>query len=314
MRLSSINFVDMYVGEDFCDVKGWPEAETPRAPAPLDISPSADELRALLLSSFEEHGQPEFALAIDNLNFRVTAMLDVKHRHVFVLRRSNAVIRPLAEIGLPPLVVNHVIHRATRGLVLISGDFGAGKTSTAASMMRSRVQALGEIGVVIEDPPETNLDGLHGPGRCIQLQASSKNGSYSELLKRALRSGADAILIGEIRDRETAQLVVRESLNGNLIITTMHALGVTAAIDRLASWSELPNAHDMLSYGLSVAIWQRLETGRGSSSFEDKRTLHVDSLVVAGKSENAIRQKIRSGNVGSLKQEMLDQATAARWG
>lgn len=304
----------MYVGEDFCDVKGWPEAETPRAPAPPEITPSAEDLRTLLLSVFEEHGQPEFSIEIDSINFRVTAMLDVKQRHIFVLRRSNATIRPITEIGLPALVVGHVLHRSTRGLILISGDFGAGKTSTAASMMRSRVKALGEIGVVIEDPPETNLDGLHGPGRCIQLQASERTGSYSDLLKRALRSGADAILIGEIRDKETAQLVVRESLNGNLIITTMHALGVPAAIDRLASWSELPNAHDMLSYGLTAVIWQRLESGRGSSSFEDKRTLHVDSLVLSGKSENAIRQKIRSGNVGSLKQEMLDQATAARWG
>src|SRR3546814_18377080 len=105
-----------------------------------------------------------------------------------------------------------------KGLVLIAGETGADKTSTAAALMYSRLIKHGGIAVAIEDPPEINMHGQHGHGWCEQVPASRFTGGYREHLIGSLRDNPDMILLGEIRDEATANEVVNASINGHFIL------------------------------------------------------------------------------------------------
>lgn len=112
----------------------------------------------------------------------------------------------------------------------------------------------------MEDPPETKLNGSHGVnGRCIQIEADRNKGGYAEPLIKALRSGAELILIGEIRDAETAMEVIKASINGHLIISTIHSGSISQAISRLAQLSKMPfnEACANIAEGLALVIYQR---------------------------------------------------------
>ncbi|WP_324778414.1 ATPase, T2SS/T4P/T4SS family, partial [Ralstonia pickettii] len=104
----------------------------------------------------------EFSLVVEGNLFRVTQISDVTNEDVFVLRRSEAQIRPLATLGLPPHVMKAVLDKDARGLILVAGEMGTGKTSTAASIVVQRLAIHGGIAIAVEDPPETMLNGVHG--------------------------------------------------------------------------------------------------------------------------------------------------------
>lgn len=230
---SQLKFVDLYIGEDYCDFKGLDGSENIRTPVPPHLLGEVQVLKAECLKVFVQHEEPEFAIIHDEVMFRVTQLLDVRAQNVFVLRKSSAQVRPHTSLGLSQAVTTVALSKATRGLVLVVGEMASGKTTTIASLFKERLTLHGGIGVAIEDPPETRLDGIHGTGRCLQVPASRKNGGYREQLIRAVRSGADAILLGEIREEDTAFQVAQAGINGHLIYSTMHAGSLVQGLERL---------------------------------------------------------------------------------
>lgn len=103
--------------------------------------------------------------------------------------------------------------------------------------MKARLEAWGGICVAVEDPPEPFLNGRHGSGRCIQVPVSP-DGGYEEALILALRTRADFLFVGEIRDSSTAAQVIQASINGHLIISTGHAGSVTQGIERISALAQ----------------------------------------------------------------------------
>lgn len=310
--LADIQFVDLYIGEDYCDIKGMAGAESPRVPAPDFLREQIRDLRKQCREIYEAQQEPEFALIVGDQIYRVTAINDVMNDDVFILRRSSAAIRPLASLGLNPQLMKAILDKDTKGLVIVAGEMGAGKTSTAASIITERLKQHGGIAVAIEDPNETKLNGLHGNGRCIQIRASRKNGGYKEQIIRAMRSGADMILIGEIRDDETAALVLQASINGHFIVSTVHAGSITQAIERMQAFT-LPrhsNANEILADGLSIVVWQALEKVPGQGSNTNVR-LRIQSLIVSA--SNGARQKIRKGDIDQVTHDVEEQSKQAAW-
>src|SRR5690606_10186105 len=125
--------------------------------------------------------EPEFALQYDDINYRVTNITDVDGQAIFVLRRPTASLRPIEQVGLAPAIVSRLLRPALPGLIVVCGKTGAGKTSTAASLIKARMERYGGVAITVEDPPEVRLNGPHGPdgqGRCIQIEASRKHGGY----------------------------------------------------------------------------------------------------------------------------------------
>ena len=114
------------------------------------------------------------------------------------------------------------------GVVLVTGPTGSGKTTTLYSMLRT-IQARGVNIVTVEDPVEYRLQGI------VQVQVNEKAGlTFVAALRSILRQDPDVILVGEIRDRETANIAIQASLTGHLVLSTLHTIDASSSVTRLA--------------------------------------------------------------------------------
>ncbi|MFB4164767.1 competence type IV pilus ATPase ComGA [Alteribacillus sp. JSM 102045] len=140
---------------------------------------------------------------------------------------------PLSSLSFVPAVTNFFRHLLTHhnGMVILTGPTGCGKTTTLYAFMNALRQAAYARVISIEDPIEIRNKMF------IQTEINERAGlTYTELLKASMRHDPDALLIGEIRDSETAALAVRAALTGHLVFTTMHASSPHGAIKRLVEF------------------------------------------------------------------------------
>ena len=188
----------------------------------LDI---ADRLRP-------QDGRARVAVNGGAVDLRVST-LPASHGEKVVIRILNAkaTVLTLESLGMS------VEERATiatllnhkEGVILVTGPTGSGKTTTLYSMLRM-VQSEGVNIVTVEDPVEYRL----GKG-IVQVQVHEKAGlTFAAALRSILRQDPDVVLVGEIRDRETAQIAVQASLTGHLVLSTLHTNDAPNAITRLA--------------------------------------------------------------------------------
>ncbi len=318
MKINEVNFVDLYLGDGFCDVTGLDGAGH-RASASAFMADEIDHLRNECKRICDAEGESEFSLIVDGKIYRGTALEDISNKSVFVLRRSPASILPVNSIGFSPSVLDELLRKDNKGLILFAGEMGAGKTSTLASVLKARLELHGGIAIAIEDPPETNLNGLHGDGRCIQVRASRKNGGYKEQMHRAMRSGADTILLGEIRDNEPGFEAAKASINGHLVMATIHAGSPIEAIERLQTFCNgigIVNTNEILSDGLSMVIWQSLERtkmpeSRGGVDQGFLVRLRSEFLIVRGRT--SVKAKIRKGLLDQLVHDIAEQSARMAW-
>jgi type IV pilus assembly protein PilB len=142
-------------------------------------------------------------------------------------RRSAEV--PLAALGFPPEQADglRALTRAAQGLVIVTGPTGSGKTTTLYSLLN--LLRGEEVNIVtIEDPVEYSLEGIN------QVQIHEKQGlTFAAALRSVLRQDPDVIMIGEIRDRETAEIALQAAMTGHLVLATLHANDTLSAVTRL---------------------------------------------------------------------------------
>ena len=308
--IADADFVDLYLGHDFADVKGL-AGESRQIPVPAEWASEIIKLKAQCLHQFETTREPEFALVLEErVLLRVTFILDVFAKPFFVLNRPRATILALDDLGLPDHIYDCLLAERTRGLVYVVGEMGAGKTSTAASAVKARLTVRGGLALTVEDPPETLLQGEHGRGRCIQLPVSRVQGGYSETLIRALRTRADLIYVGEVREASTAAEVIKAAINGQLIVSTGHGGSVSSGIQRLAVLAEplMPNAMEVLSQGLTAVIHQTLQRPA-----QAQPRLTLQCLSLAHSDAPSIREKIRSGKLQMIEQDIVSQSNRSLW-
>lgn len=145
-------------------------------------------------------------------------------------------------------IINREIEKPN-GMILITGPTGSGKTTTLYSFLR-RIKSEENKVITIEDPIEYHLSGI------TQTQTnSSKEYDFAAGLRAALRHDPDVVMVGEIRDSETAIIAVESSLTGHLVFSTLHTNNAAGVIPRLIDLSVNPKT---LSSALSIAIGQRL--------------------------------------------------------
>ena len=154
-------------------------------------------------------------------------------------------------LGFDPAEINQLSHilKGNEGMVLVTGPTGSGKTTTlytALQHMRS-----GETNIVtVEDPIEYRLEGVN------QVQVNEKAGlTFASALRSILRQDPDVVLVGEIRDVETAAIAIRASLTGHMVLSTLHTNDASSAIGRLADMGVDLSA---LASALKAIIAQRL--------------------------------------------------------
>lgn len=312
MQLSDVEFVDLYLGSTFADFKGLKGSKNLRDPVPEALYPQLVDVRKQCKILHVADDDPEFAMAINGIMFRVTAERELSGKgFIYVLRRSTAQLRTVERLGISPALVRIMLDPALKGLILIAGETGAGKTSTACAVLKARLERIGGIAVAIEDPPELDMNGVHGLGRCVQVRASRRTGGYKEHLTRALRMNPDMIFLGEVREEAAAEEVVQASINGHFIISTIHASGPIEAIDRLATLAgsrNLESAYKSLAQGLKMVIWQSLsrdpDTGRVLFSYQALPLVEG----VKGYTPSGPRSKIMARKTSGLVQE-IDQVS-----
>ena len=128
----------------------------------------------------------------------------------------------------------HVINRP-HGLILLTGPTGCGKSTTLYAAMRSLIRRKPLNIMTIEDPVEYVIDGISQ----VEVDTTDKV-SFHKALRSALRHDPDVLMIGEIRDEETAETAIRAALTGHLVFTTLHANSAVGAITRLADMGIKP--------------------------------------------------------------------------
>lgn len=180
-----------------------------------------------------QDGRTTVELAGMRLDMRVSCVPTAgpERGESIVLRLFNAAdeLIPLSRLGFEPEISARLaaLLRRPHGMILATGPTGSGKSTTLNAMIRSIASEALKI-ITIEDPVEYLIEGVD------QIQTNTGIGlGFEALLRRVLRQDPDVLLIGEIRDRETAKLAVRAALTGHLVLSTLHTNDAVSAVGRL---------------------------------------------------------------------------------
>ena len=186
------------------------------------------------------------------VDFRVSSLPTVFGESLCLrLLDKNALKLDLSLLGLDDWTLNHFTKaiRSPNGLILITGPTGSGKTTTLYSALQT-LNAPGTHIVTLEDPVEYNLPGIN------QVQVKEEIGlSFAAALRSFLRHDPNVILLGEMRDAETAQIAIRAALTGHLVLSTLHTNDTAQTIARLIDMG-LPSF--LVASSLRLIVAQRL--------------------------------------------------------
>ena len=209
------------------------------------------------IEELEESGELNMGVPIKGVGrFRVSAMRQ-RGTYAVVIRFISQDIPDLTELNLPPILADLIMEK--RGLVLVVGATGSGKSTTLAAMIdRRNSQQTGHI-LTIEDPVEFQFK--NKKSIVNQREVGSDTQSLQMALKNALRQAPDVILIGEIRDRETMSAAIAYAQSGHLCLATLHANNSYQALNRILSFYPVEVRATMLgdlSSALKAVVSQRL--------------------------------------------------------
>jgi twitching motility protein PilT len=185
------------------------------------------------IQQVREKGGADFGFAFgDKARFRVSAFKE-KGNSGLVLRQIPTKLLTLEQIGLPVQTIHTLLHKP-RGLILVTGPTGSGKTTTLASMINLVNEERDDVHIItIEDPIEYYH--THKKAVVTQREVHVDVPSFAEALRRALRQDPDIILVGELRDLETMEAAITAAETGHLVFGTLHTTGAAKTIDRVVN-------------------------------------------------------------------------------
>jgi twitching motility protein PilT len=263
------------------------------------------------LDTFERTGELDTAFYLADLpRFRVNAFRQ-RGEISLAFRVIPRAVPDFASLHLPPGVEK--LAGEHRGLILVTGATGSGKTTTLSAMVghinRTRRQHI----ITIEDPIEI----LHSDESCIvnQREVGIDTDSFAEALRRALRQDPDVILIGELRDSETAQTALQAAESGHLVLSTMHTVDAAETISRLIEFFP-PTKHEqvrsilagVLKGVVSQRLLPRVEGGRVAAVEVMVANSRIQELIREDKPE-AVPEAIAEGaffDMQSLSRALID--------
>jgi general secretion pathway protein E/type IV pilus assembly protein PilB len=181
------------------------------------------------------------------------SVIPMIHGEAVVMRllRQSATLRGMKELGMDKRELEcfrHVL-QMPHGIILVTGPTGSGKTSTLYTALGEINDALRKI-ITVEDPVEYRLKGVN------QIQVNEKSGlTFARGLRSILRHDPDVVLVGEIRDAETAQIAVQASLTGHLVFSTLHTNDAPTAFTRLVDMGVEPY---LVASSVEAVLAQRL--------------------------------------------------------
>ncbi|TDU30877.1 twitching motility protein PilT [Panacagrimonas perspica] len=212
--------------------------------------------------AYDEFFETDFSFEIPGLaRFRVNAFTQARGSGA-VFRTIPTKIVSLEDLNCPPIFKE--LADLPRGLVLVTGPTGSGKSTTLAAMVNHKNESEHGHILTIEDP----IEFVHQSKRCMinQREVHRDTLGFNEALRSALREDPDTILVGEMRDLETIRLALTAAETGHLVLATLHTSSAAKTIDRVVDVfpaAEKDMIRAMLSEGLKAVISQTLLKKRG---------------------------------------------------
>jgi len=212
-----------------------------------------------------------------------------------VLRYITADMPRLESLGVPDIMRDLIMLK--RGLVLVVGSTGSGKSTSIAAMINHRNEVSSDHIVTIEDP----IEFLHTNKRSIvnQREVGLDTKTYARALRGVMRAAPDVILIGEIRDRESMEAAINLAGTGHLVLATLHANNCAETLDRIINMFPRDQHHQIfldLSQYLRAILAQRLVMGK-----DGRRVAAVEVML----STPHISELIKKGDVISIKEAIV---------
>ncbi|HQR45382.1 MAG TPA: type IV pilus twitching motility protein PilT [Thermoanaerobaculia bacterium] len=256
-----------------------------------------------IYNEFKETGDTDFAYSLGTVaRFRVN-LFRQEHGSAAVLRLIPPRVLTIEDLGLPSLVSN--IARVPRGLVLITGPTGSGKSTTLASLIDWVNKNHSRHIITIEDPVEF----IHTPQRSLisHRELGFDTPDFASALKAALREDPDVVLVGELRDLETMSLALQAAETGLLVFGTLHTNSAAKAIDRLIDSfpaAEQEQARTVLAEALRAVVAQVLLKRKGggrvpafevlrwspalANSIREGKTAMITTLIQTGRNAGMV--------------------------
>lgn len=248
-----------------------------------------------LLADLEAVGSCDCSYAVPDLaRFRVNIFKQNGQRSI-VMRKLATTVPQLDGLGLPPIFREMV--REKTGVILVTGGTGSGKTTTLAAMI-NELNHTQEVHIVtLEDP----IEFFHSKQKAVvsQRELGKDFRSFADGLRAALRQAPKAILVGEIRDRESLDIALTASETGHLVFSTMHTISAGQTINRIVGMhasEEEQHARQRLSETLRYVVSQRLipKVGGGRLLVTEVMgsSMRTRETIVYGESENKTYNEI----------------------
>ena len=277
---------------DFHIRSGWPLAyrQTGEIHKIPDVMVKAQDLQDLIstncneieMKRFQDTHELDSSVTLSGLRFRANFYKTI-HGPAAVLRRVESVIPSMEQFDLPPVLYDIIdMHK---GLVLVTGPTGSGKSTTLAAIVNEINKTRTSNIITVEDPVEF----IHTDVKSIvsHREVGKQTLSFSSALKAALREDPDVILVGEMRDLETISLALTAAETGHLVFGTLHTSGAPSTINRIIDVfppDQQEQIRAQISTSLKMVVTQRLfktKDGQGRcGAFEImKCTAPVQNLI-----------------------------------
>ena len=258
------------------------------------------------MESVQNNGGADFGLPFeDRARFRVSVFKQ-KGRIGLVLRQIPNEMIPLKKIGLPE-EINELLYKP-RGLILVTGPTGSGKTTTLTSMLNFINENRACHIITIEDP----IEFYHKSAKSLvtQREVGDDVPSFAEAIRRALRQDPDVILVGEMRDLETIGAAITAAETGHLVFGTLHTTGAAETVDRIVDafpTNQQEQVRTQLAAGLQAVISQILLPKLDENGEVHGRIAAFEIMT----STDAIRSRIRDNKTNMIKSDLQ---TGAKFG
>ncbi|MBQ4463912.1 MAG: type IV pilus twitching motility protein PilT [Eubacterium sp.] len=239
-----------------------------------------------LVEAFNRDGEVDFSYAIRGIGRYRVNIFKQRGTMAFVIRLVNTEIPSPDQLGLPKSVQNLITKK--RGLVLVTGPTGSGKSTTLASLINEINERYTNHIITLEDP----IEYLHSHKKAVvnQREIGIDTQSYAGALRAALREDPDIILVGEMRDLDTIATAITAAETGHLVFSTLHTIGAVPTIDRII---DVFPTHQQAQIRLQIATLLEAVISQQLIPTADKKGRIASFELMFGNS--AIRNLIREG-------------------